>query len=392
MKHNTAIEWTHIPGFKGETWNPIVGCSLASPGCTNCYAMRVANRRLDGNPKAPQYAGTTKIVNGQPVWSGKIMWHGPALLKPLQWKKPRAIFVNSMGDLFHESVPDELIHKVFAVATMCQHHKFIILTKRAHRMRQYIENGLFAGVTLKGINKAVHSDDFTKFKEHRQLWPFTFQWPLPNVWLGVSVEDQKRAEERIPHLLSTPAKVRFLSCEPLIGPVELKNWLPVDLYYNCFCEHCGRVGSSEFFDFQLNVEYGDGDIICPDCNKATLANELPGIDWVIAGGESGPGARAPHPEWFKRMQRLCNRAKVPFFFKQWGEWQEGSDFKHDEKTKCVLPDGRLIAFNEPAMKAAHIQKDATGGALMRLVGKTKAGRLLNDQEYNGFPECITEEL
>lgn len=382
-KHNTAIEWTHIPHHKGETWNPIVGCSLVSPGCTNCYAMRVAHQRLDGNDKTPQYAGTTKLVNGQPVWTGKVSWHAPALKKPLQWTKPRAIFVNSMGDLFHEDIAPTMIARVLALTVLCPQHIFIILTKRPERMKNFMIGEHDS--CLSRINteiKFLHQSIGTEYIA-------ATEWPLPNVWLGVSVEDQRRADERIKPLLMTPAKVRFLSCEPLVGPVDLRNWLPTDRYYNCICEHCGHVGSSEFFAYQSIADTGDGDVICTKCNRAVLGNEVPGIDWVIAGGESGPNARPTHPNWFKQMQWLCQIAKVPFFFKQWGEWQETTEVS--DNTSVMRIDGRIISHRRAELENRH-RHCKTNRAIIKKVGKARAGRLLNDQEYNEFPDCVTDLL
>ena len=196
-KHGTGIEWTHVPNYKGETWNPVVGCSVVSPGCTNCYAMSMANRITRMQPNS-HYHGTIKTVNEKPVWTGEIksapnhIWE-----KPLRWAKPRAIFVNSMGDLFHEGVTDDLIDRVFAYAALCEQHIFIILTKRAARMREYFDN----------------------MPRHNI--------PSNKVWLGVSVESQDQTI-RLLDLEKTPAAVKLVSVEPMLSHVDLTphmDWL-----------------------------------------------------------------------------------------------------------------------------------------------------------------------
>jgi protein gp37 len=213
MADQTQIEWTDA------TWNPIVGCSIVSKGCTNCYAMKVAGARLDGNPNTPHYAGTTTKTKAGPVWTGKVALAPEAtLLKPLSWKKPRRIFVNSMGDLFAEGVPDEWIDKVFAVMAIASQHVFQVLTKRPDRMRDYARSR-FGGpgeLWLEGAIAAIagSNSDVGGVPDE----------PLSNVHLGVSVEDQATANERIPILLDTPAAVRWISAEPLLSRVDLSNW------------------------------------------------------------------------------------------------------------------------------------------------------------------------
>lgn len=225
MSDGTKISWTN------ETWNPIVGCSLASPGCTNCYAMNMAWRQEHGF-KTPHYAGTTKKVNGNAVWTGKIaMAPDSTLTKPLKRRKPTMYFVNSMSDLFHEDVPDEWIDRVFAVMALCPQHTFQVLTKRADRMRNYLSSGRATAVGMAALELVCQSlaeneksrvgsgiiltGDIAHLKD----------WPLPNVWLGVSAEDQRRADERIPVLLDTPAAVRFVSIEPQLEHIDLSPYL-----------------------------------------------------------------------------------------------------------------------------------------------------------------------
>jgi protein gp37 len=243
----TKIEWA------GETWNPIRGCTKVSAGCQNCYAERMA-RRFSG-PGGP-YA--TVISNGR--WNGSVAWVPDKLDQPLHWKKPRRAFVNSMGDLFHEAVTDEQIARVWGVMARANWHTFLVLTKRPRRMHEWL------GKTA---------------REHR-----CHPHPLPNVWLGVTAENQEQAEKRIPLLLDTPAAVRFVSCEPLLGTVDLSGYLLADYF---------AAGTPPNF--------------CPRDGM---------LDWVIIGGESGPGARPCETGWVREIVCRCKEAGVPVFVKQLG--------------------------------------------------------------------------
>ena len=241
MSDNSKIEWTEA------TWNPVTGCTQISPGCAHCYAMRFANR--------------FKGVVGHPYERGfEVQLREERLLQPIGWKRPRRIFVNSMSDLFHDEVPDTYIRQVFAVMEEARQHTFQVLTKRAERARKLAA---------------------------------TLPWP-ENVWFGVSIENSYWSR-RTEALRDVPAAVRFLSCEPLLGPLN-------------------------------NLDLTD-------------------IHWVIAGGESGPGARRPKPEWFRSLRDQCAAAQVGFFFKQWG------------------------AFNEEGKR----------------VGKKRAGRELDGLVWDGMP-------
>lgn len=264
----SKIEWT------GKTWNPIVGCSVVSPGCTNCYAMKDA-WRFHHNSATPHYRDTAKRVNGKAVWTGKVaLAPDHILLEPLRRKKPTTWFVNSMGDLFHEDVPDEWIDRVFAIMALCPSQSLQVLTKRSARMRKYVSNattrGRIAEARLVNLLRGIGNGDPDQ----------EMQWPLPNVWLGVSTEDQKRADERIPDLLATPAAVRFISAEPLIGPIKLK------------------------------------EVLGGDWLASGKSGERRGLDLVIVGGESGKGARPMHPDWARALRDQCASAGVPFFMKQ----------------------------------------------------------------------------
>lgn len=253
----TKIEWTHgLNGMVGRTWNPVAGCTVISPGCTNCYAMRMA-ARINKMTPGSHYEGLTKIVNGNPVWTGKTAKAPDHIFTaPLKWKKPSLVFVNSMSDLFHDDMPDEWIDRVFDIIEKTPQHIYQVLTKRPIRMRDY----------MKG-----------RYGQHRQK----------NLWLGVSVEDQYRADERIPLLLDTPAAVRFISAEPLLDGVNFNQYL-----HDSDCS----ILSHE---------------VCTCCEPREEC-----IDWVIIGGESGPGKRPVDLRWMRSIRDQCQAAGVPLFVKQ----------------------------------------------------------------------------
>lgn len=367
----TSIEWTEA------TWNPIAGCSLHSPGCTNCYAMRTAARLATIPATAPVYAGLTQSSKAGPVWTGKIAVNESTMLAPLKRKKPTMYFVNSMSDLFHESVPDEVIDRVFAVMALCPQHTFQVLTKRSDRMRAYSSaHGVHSAILA---NAAAILGETIKLGDGHRKWP----WPLPNVWLGVSVEDQKRANERIPDLLATPAAVRFLSCEPLLGPVSLEEVWHGETALNSECwGECGWCvkGYPPLHNCQNNRQ-----------SAADWAKGRSGLDWVIVGGESGPGARPMHPDWARSLRDQCADANVPFFFKQWGEWApfdvEFEDQERnaqwramDEKghTNIAWPDGTL-GFGSAAWNGGR-------GRHICRIGKKAAGRLLDGVAHDAMPQ------
>jgi protein gp37 len=420
-KHNTGIEWTHIPGYQGESWNPVVGCSVISPGCTNCYAMRFAGQRLDGNPNTPQYEGTTQPSKAGPVWTGKINKASDRkVTEPLRWKKPRAVFVNSMGDLFHESVPDAWIDQVFAVMALCPQHVFIILTKRAERMRAYLQ-GQDGQIVDAADQMATAHDrwDSLGCAGHLRAWNEyggmrcdIEPWPLPNVWLGVSVEDQTRADERIPALLSTPAAVRFLSVEPMLGELWLPPWLPEvrDPYLEVHgglmaCQGCD---DGEGFAAPRCAEETDPKLACPHGKEVIVDHEGPWegdtqtggpkwmhteritLDWIICGGESGKGARPMHPDWARSLRDQCAAAGVPFHFKQWGNWVppevmfDGAPPDRDRKLPVADWWGGKWDYSEDhVLREGHPEHEPD----MWRVGKAAAGRVLDGRTHDEFPEA-----
>jgi protein gp37 len=394
----TKIEWCRgEDGAEGKTWNPVTWCTKVSAGCKNCYAEGVANR----------FWGDRKFTD--------VRTHADRLDEPLRWRKPRRVFVNSMSDLFHEYVPDEFIDRVFAVMSLAPQHTFQVLTKRPRRMREYVRSrtaeqcllaadegrargvmaeeprlSFFARALLGSINGGVSKRD----------------WPLPNVWLGVSCEDQKSADERIPLLLRTPAAVRFLSCEPLIGPVDLAGWgaaIVADDFHAAqpatwdgyqwpeWVPAEERRQIEKFWSVQdgrgprgwienqrtnrtpasgarvgvtlanggwgtvvpalspLAVKRGrwlhswnnvgrvitdDGETICASAGfgPSWLERWLQAdgkyrhqLHWVIAGGESGPGARPCDVAWIRSIVEQCKAAGVAAFVKQLGARPHGSD-------------------------------------------------------------------
>jgi len=352
---DTAIEWADA------VWNPTTGCDKVSPGCDNCYALTMA-KRLKG-------MGQAKYQNdGDPRTSGPgfgLTVHEDALTIPLRWRKPRRIFVNSMSDLFHGGVPDEFIARVFAVMAATPQHTYQVLTKRHGRLRSLLSRDEFR-LAVKDEHSKLQLAGIASYS------PLVINvWPLPNVWLGVSVEDQKRADLRVPALLDTPAAVRWLSCEPLLGPVDLGRWLgPVD-WPACWDEHSP---SAE----------------CARCIQP---------EWVVVGGESGPGARPMHPAWARSLRDQCQRAEVPFFFKQHGEWLPlGPLYGESAEMDVAHLDAMYYEVNE-RRRIAQVEPDGTvvdpaerqpvdGTWLMARVGKKAAGRELDGRTWDEYPEAV----
>lgn len=276
----------------------------------------------------------TKLV---PAYAGRdftdVRTHGDRLDQPIRWAKRRMIFVNSMSDLFHPDVPDEFIDRVFAVMALAPQHVFQVLTKRPERMRDYLSS---ADVVQRVIHHAFKRDCEAGawMNADHNIGGYKIM-PLPNVWLGVSVEDQAAANERIPLLLETPAAVRWISAEPLLGPVDLN-----------------RILVNRERDFHVSALHEQHD----DCYYQSNAQ----LDWVVVGGESGPKARPMHPNWARSLRDQCAAAGVPFLFKQWGEW---------------LPDNQNSDVSPPHDKNGAIR-----------VGKKRAGRLLDGVQHDGYPK------
>jgi len=353
MSDQTGIEWTDA------TWNPVAGCAVISPGCTNCYAMRMA-ARLERMGQA-KYAGLTQQSKAGPVWTGKIALDDAALTQPLRWKKPRRIFVNSMSDLFHDGVADDFIDKVFAVMALTPQHTYQVLTKRADRMREYLSKKtrkLPIAYAACEINERLHPH-LTPNQISAMTNAQEPAWPLPNVWLGVSVENQKFADERIPLLLDTPAAIRWISAEPLLGPIDLVNLHPRD---------------------DITVDAIRGQMVT---REGDYSGDEPRLDWVVVGGESGPDARPIHPDWARALRDQCAADEVPFFFKQWGEWLD----ERDATASGHAPGPSMFdAQGMPTGDRWHFYApdDPIGGAMIR-IGKKAAGHFLDGVEHREFP-------
>ncbi|SCD25542.1 DUF5131 family protein [Brucella inopinata] len=366
MADKTHIEWTDA------TWNPITGCSVVSPGCTNCYAMKLAGTRLHHHPSR---MGLTVPSKTGPVWNGNVRLNREWLTQPLEWKKPRMVFVCAHGDLFHEDVPDDWIDQVFAIMALASHHTFQVLTKRADRMRDYLTAN---DARHRPRKDAVEVTGMNMVMEGLVQQPKPTSWPLPNVWLGVSVEDQARAEERIPALLDTPATIRWVSAEPLLGPVDLDCIKipgvisPLD---SLRAEAYADIAHGQYSGQRMycGLKYG--------CGR--------GIDWVVAGGESGKGARPMHPDWARSLRDQCAAAGVPFFFKQWGNWHqvfdrevEDPDWRRCDVVQRENPHGQWL--NLKGGQGFH------GERVVFVAPSSKAatGRLLDGIEHNAMPGAV----
>jgi protein gp37 len=373
MADGTHIEWTD------SSWPVTSGCDDESPGCLNCYAKRDSHR-LAGNPNpkiSSVYAGTTERRPGGPIrWTGVLKTLPDRLDWPLKWRKHRRIFVGNMSDLFHPSVPSGFIDEVFAVMLACRvfenipDHTFQVLTKRAERLAAYFA-ARSPSEHLKAWAEAgrgwiicddedvcfheyVGSLTYARFDEDHAMIPGTDGgaysqtaglFPLPNVHLGVSVEDRRR-KTRIDRLRETPAAVRFLSVEPLLedlGPLDLT-----------------------------------------------------GIHWVILGGESGPVARPMHLDWARSIRDQCVAAGVRFFFKQWGGWvpdgqampwlKDVAGGRGAHESRVILRDGRDVTDDRDAMTLAD------PGTVVRRVGKKSAGRMLDGRTWDQFPEAVAPAI
>ena len=348
MSDGTHIEWTN----GGATWNIVNGCTLVgTPGCANCYAMRLAGTRLKHHPSR---SGLTKMTKLGPVWNGDVRFYKPWLDQPIRWARPRMIFVCAHGDLFHERVKDEWLDQIFAVMAYASHHTYLVLTKRPERMRKYLEE-LYTGrfLNVAALIDEIVGDHGTEdaVSDSVEHCVTKFEDVLPHVWLGTSTENQETADERIRHLLATPAGIRWISAEPLLGSLDLARYLP---------RHRRPRGEPRV---------------------GSLENPETSLDWVVAGFESGPNARPGHPDWARRLRDDCVASGTAYFHKQNGAYVE--DATHPERIfiyhdgSTDIPDGRVA---DPAND---------GECEIALVGKRAAGRLLDGREWNEFPAAVT---
>jgi protein gp37 len=362
MSSASAIEWTDT------TWNPVTGCDMVSAGCGlprdvdndgdptgGCYALAMAKRlKAMGSAKYQQ--------DGDPRTSGPgfaVTMHPDVLTEPLHWRQPRRVFVNSMSDLFHPRVSDDFIARAFAVMQLAERHTFQVLTKRSPRMRSLLSNPEFL----------THVDD------HRaRIAPGCgdFTWPLPNVWLGVSAEDQLHSDRRISDLRRTPAAVRFVSAEPLLGPLDLTRHLAPHTTTAWTPRHLRDTAQKRVLAQHVRAA------------ARRLGDHY--IDWVITGGESGPAARPMHPAWARALRDQCEAADVAFFFKQRGEWSwdmPGAD-------PWLEPDLYVNeATGETGDEAAAIDALGSWQGVWR-VGKKRAGRMLDGRTHDDFPEVNSD--
>ncbi len=315
--NKTSIEWTDF------TWNPVTGCNKVSQGCKNCYAETLATR----------FWGKRKFTD--------VIMHEDRLNEPAKNTKKWAgkkVFVCSMSDLFHESVTFEFIVNVWRCFADHPQTTFQLLTKRPERALEFMKWAapVFFNDKLQSKARAMGNQTYL---------------PLPNIWIGTSCEDQATANERIPLLLQIPAAVRFLSCEPLLGPID--------------------------FHFQSNcMDYNHADFGCPGIDDHKL-------HWIIAGGESGHGARPMHPAWVRLLRDQCAHANVPFFFKQWGEYVpiEFNENLSGFTTPANNSDDSLLD-GVPYSKVVHSE---TGLVDFVKIGKSKSGALLDGIEHRAFP-------
>jgi protein gp37 len=302
MSDQSKIEWTDA------TWNPVTGCTKVSLGCKHCYAER-------------EWPRLTKLV---PAYAGRdfadVRTHVDRLEQPLRWRKPRRVFVNSMSDLFHDSVDQRFIADVFGIMAACPQHTFQILTKRPARALELLGQGCMGRF----------QDDVEECLALYSASPLA--WPLPNVWLGVSAENQETYDDRVELLRQTPAAVRWVSIEPIIGQIDAR-------FTN------GLVHGCDAADYRL--------------------------DWVVVGGESGPNARPVHPQWARSLRDQCAAGGVPFLFKQWGEH---------------LPAGQVDGNGDEWTPVGSRQKAVVNvDDGFRRIGKKLAGRLLDGVQHDEYP-------
>jgi len=332
MAENTNIEWAD------HTFNPWQGCTKVSPGCDHCYAEARQDKRLHVVQWGP----------GQPrkrtkTWGDPVKWNKAHAEFFAEHGRRQRVFCASLADVFDNEVPPQWRVDLFRLIADTPNLDWLLLTKRIGNAAAMIEQAVAGVLSARQPTK-------------------TPIWPWPNVWLGATIVNQEEADRDIPKLLATPARVRFLSMEPLLGPVDVRRFLG---------EQC-REGSVPHWS-------GDPDrtMACPRCGGAELVGGCSGVDWVIVGGESGPGARPTHPDWVRSLRDQCKAAGVPFLFKQWGEWAPWARIPEDTS--------RLLKVSDSHRWPIHPGEQA-GGVWSYRVGKKAAGRLLDGLTHDGYPE------
>lgn len=326
MGDKSAIEWTDA------TWNPVTGCSKVSPGCAHCYAETLATTRLVGRQGYPGLPWTPENA------AANVLLRPERLELPLRWSRPRRIFVNSMSDLFHELIDVDWIARVFAVMAMSGRHTYQVLTKRPERMRELVSDRAFRSLVADhvfGYSDVPRKPSGEPRLDLLDAWDDAPGfWPLPNVWLGTSIENNRfvgRADE----LRATPAAVRFISAEPLLGPLP--------------------------------------------------SLDLTGMDWLIAGGESGPDARPMHSDWVRDLRDRARAAGVAFLFKQWGAWARGSNFARPGSEHVIARDGRHFPWGEIGERFPGGQSPDRSLEVIRRTAKHVAGRELDGRTWDEYP-------
>ncbi|SFV31233.1 protein gp37 [Devosia crocina] len=330
MAETTAIEWTD------STFNPWWGCTKISPACDHCYAAD-----LDKRTGGDHWGNVPRRRTSEKNWNEPRRWQKKSAAFQESHGRRQRVFCASMADVFDNQVPADWRADLWALIRECPDLDWLLLTKRPMNIEKML--------------------------------PEFWEAISGHVWLGATVEDQQRAEQNIPHLLKHDAAVRFVSVEPMLGAIDWTRWLPTgrpayrpggepfiaSQFFMTRCEHCGWCGSSELVG--TDSGFDDSDCYCPSCHRAFLCDEIHELDWVIAGGESGAKARPAHPDWFRALRDQCQRADVPFLFKQWGEWHPDAVLTREARPGGECP--------PPSMR----------------IGKKRAGRLLDGVEHNGFP-------
>ncbi|SMF82941.1 protein gp37 [Tistlia consotensis] len=330
MADRSKIEWTDA------TWNPVVGCKVHGPGCQRCYAMRLAGTRMKDHPTR---RGLTVPSKSGPIWNGEVRFNEAELVKPLHWRRPRLIFAVAHGDLWYEAVPTAWIDRVMAVAALSPQHVFQFLTKRSERQTAYLADPETPERVWAAAGEL--SDPLRALAAQGATWGGDMPWPLRNAWIGVSVEDQVRADRRREHLraIAKLGWATWVSYEPALGLVDWSGW--------------------EF------------------------------IRWMVSGGESGPDSRPSHPDWHRATWSWCDDNAIAYLFKQWGDWAPVGRFDCDRSAVAAYR-GEILTLVmsgcETKLCFPTLEDEVMGPTLMlERIGKRAAGRLLDGREHNGMP-------
>lgn len=386
----TGVDWAHYG------WNPLIGCSRQSAGCRNCYAetmaARVANagqaKLRRGGVLTATEAAYRDVVRWErggmlpggnadkalPRWSGIVRLLPDRLGDPVETRAGGRVFADGLSDLFHPSVPYEAIAVIFGAMLAAPHHRFLVLTKHPDRAADWfswIESQPLGPVTeCSWAALSAERDRIGDGGPIHTRGAAVQSWPPSHVWLGTSVEDQPTTARRVSHLLRCPLPVLWISAEPLLGPVNLTH-LDVDGY-----DGAGGM-------YQVNALTGRNTDMGRPCESTRR------LSWVVAGGESGHGARPMHPDWPRSLRDQCAAARVPFFFKQWGEWAPAKPSDPDLPSRAgyVGPDGGSRLPPGDGSYSSPRRLEELGCAFMARFGKSAAGRLLDSVLHDEYPEA-----